>query len=90
MTEGLSSAADAGANELSRDGYIAMLAEGTGLNEDAAAAWSALASLVEPLFVLPGVAGGRNFRRGVVASASNSVSRTDTRSTPSVTVWGSK
>ena len=54
MTEGLSSAADAGANELSRDGYIAMLAEGTGLNEDAAAAaraeWSALASLVEPLF----------------------------------------
>ena len=90
MTERLSSAADAGANELSRDGYIAMLAEGTGLNEDAAAAaraeWSALASLVEPLFVLPGVAGGRNFRRGAVASASNSVSRTDTRSTPSVTL----
>ena len=39
---------------MSRDGYIAMLAEGTRLNEDAAAAarteWSALASLVEPLF----------------------------------------
>ena len=52
MTERPSSAADAGANELSRDGYLAMLAEG--LNEDAAAAaraeWSALASLVEPLF----------------------------------------
>ena len=37
MADGLSSAADAEANELSRDEYSAMLAEGTGLSEDAAA-----------------------------------------------------
>ena len=63
---------------------IAMLADGAGLCEEAATAtrteWGALASLVDPLFILPGEEGGRNYRR----AASGPVSRTDTRSEMSV------
>ena len=84
MSGELSSAADLGANELTQREYIAMLAGGAGLCEEAAAAtrteWGALASLVDPLFVLPGEEGSRNYRR----AASAPVSRTDTRSETSV------
>ena len=58
MAHGLSSVFETGTNELSRDEYIAMLADGTGLSEEAAAnartEWSALTSLVDPIFTLPG------------------------------------
>ena len=58
MAHGLSSVSETGTNELSRDEYIAMLADGTGLSEEAATnartEWSALTSLVDPIFTLPG------------------------------------
>ena len=82
----LNSVSDVGANELPRDEYIAMIAHGTGLSEEAVAEvqaeWSATSSLTDPLYTLPGDDGGRNYRRSDLGS--NPVSRADARSAPSV------
>ena len=81
----ITAASDAAANELDRDDYIKLLAEGTGLSSEQVeatnTAWAGL-ELTAPIFVMPGESGDRNFRRSITTE----VSRDGERSASAVAV----